>query len=73
MKGFIVATKVKVTNRIKRHIQSEALRELHARGHFTAEERHAGIEADHCVCGAYVWNGNLFCNDCVTEIARKQK
>ena len=73
MKGFIVATKVKVTNRIKRKIQVEALRALHDRGHFTAEERHAGIEADRCSCGGIVWGTNLLCNECVMEIARKRQ
>lgn len=63
----------RVTNKMKRQIQTEALNALHARGYFTAEERHAGIEADRCSCGGIVWGTNLLCNDCVMEIARKRQ
>jgi hypothetical protein len=64
--------KPRLTNKVKRQIQAAALRALHERGHFTAEERHVGIEADRCLCGGITWGGNLLCPDCVRKAAAKK-
>lgn len=62
-------TKKKLTASERKRIHRLALVRLHERGYFTSEERHAGMDPHHCVCGNAVFAGNLICNECVVEQA----
>lgn len=64
-------TKKRVTRKMKRQLQAAALRALHERGHYTADERAKLLEVEHCVCGALTFRGNLLCGACAADQACK--